>query len=324
MSAGRPDGRVGRAGIGFGLFHCWGMRDPVEGLGESACCTWCGSSFRARSRHRGNGVDPRPGPEGDNRGGVRGGAARVPPVVGGGTSRHAGSGQLRAGGSDRALGQCHHHPAGRLGGRHAAQSRPTRGSRTVRRPSRPCTRDVSISGSGVLRARTRSRCRAFGELADMQADTFPDDVVELINYLLPGDGPPGHPSANPGRRSSPRGVAPGLVAVQRATGGILGLPFSFADHFAPKLLDAALSTYRSNFRPSVLHSEPRAMVAVSVLCAAERDRSHLAVGLDRAQHPAAADGPPGPAAVAGGGGAVLLHRSGEVDRRRGDVDTSDR
>ena len=49
--------------------------------------------------------------------------------------------------------------------------------------------------------------------------------------------------------------------------GLLGLPFSFAYHFAPKLLDAALSTYRSNFRPSVLHEEPRVMVAVSVLCA---------------------------------------------------------
>ena len=49
--------------------------------------------------------------------------------------------------------------------------------------------------------------------------------------------------------------------------GLLGLPFSFAYHFAPKLLDAALTTYRSNFRPSVLHAEPRVMVAVSVLCA---------------------------------------------------------
>ena len=46
--------------------------------------------------------------------------------------------------------------------------------------------------------------------------------------------------------------------------GMLGLPFSFAYHFAPKLLDAALETYRSNFRPSILHSEPRAMVAVTV------------------------------------------------------------
>jgi luciferase family oxidoreductase group 1 len=49
--------------------------------------------------------------------------------------------------------------------------------------------------------------------------------------------------------------------------GMLGLPFSFAYHFAPKLLDAALETYRSNFRESILHNEPRAMVAVTVLCA---------------------------------------------------------
>jgi alkanesulfonate monooxygenase SsuD/methylene tetrahydromethanopterin reductase-like flavin-dependent oxidoreductase (luciferase family) len=37
-----------------------------------------------------------------------------------------------------------------------------------------------------------------------------------------------------------------------------------------------LTTYRSNFRPSVLHAEPRAMVAVSVLCAeSEREARWL-------------------------------------------------
>src|SRR5208282_6083364 len=41
--------------------------------------------------------------------------------------------------------------------------------------------------------------RALRRTPDMHADTFPDDVVELINYLLPGEGPPSHPSANPGR-----------------------------------------------------------------------------------------------------------------------------
>jgi luciferase family oxidoreductase group 1 len=49
--------------------------------------------------------------------------------------------------------------------------------------------------------------------------------------------------------------------------GMIGLPFSFAYHFAPQLLDAALETYRSHFRPSILLEHPHAMVAVTVLCA---------------------------------------------------------
>jgi alkanesulfonate monooxygenase SsuD/methylene tetrahydromethanopterin reductase-like flavin-dependent oxidoreductase (luciferase family) len=48
---------------------------------------------------------------------------------------------------------------------------------------------------------------------------------------------------------------------------MLGLPFSFAYHFAPELLDTALEIYRSTFKPSILLHEPRAMVAVSVICA---------------------------------------------------------
>ena len=49
--------------------------------------------------------------------------------------------------------------------------------------------------------------------------------------------------------------------------GQLGLPYSFAYHFAPGLIDQALETYRSSFRPSFLLGQPQAMVAVSVICA---------------------------------------------------------
>jgi luciferase family oxidoreductase group 1 len=109
--------------------------------------------------------------------------------------------------------------------------------------------------------------RALRRTPDLHADTFPDDVVELINYLLPSEGPPRHPSANPGHGYLPEVWLLGSSLFSAQLAGILGLPFSFAYHFAPTLLDAALSAYRSNFRPSVLHADPRVMVAVSVLCA---------------------------------------------------------
>ena len=115
--------------------------------------------------------------------------------------------------------------------------------------------------------------RALRRSQDLQADTFPDDVVELIRYLLPNEGPPAVPSAVPGSGYLPEVWLLGSSLYSAQLAGMLGLPFSFAYHFAPKLLDAALETYRSNFRPSILHADPRAMVAVTVLCAPTRDEA---------------------------------------------------
>ena len=108
--------------------------------------------------------------------------------------------------------------------------------------------------------------RALRRTPDVQSDTFPDDVVELINYLLPGDGSLGRTFANPGRGYLPEVWLLGSSLFSAQLAAILGLPFSFAYHFAPQLLDTALATYRSNFRSSVLHAEPTVMVAASVLC----------------------------------------------------------
>jgi luciferase family oxidoreductase group 1 len=47
----------------------------------------------------------------------------------------------------------------------------------------------------------------------------------------------------------------------------LGLPFSFASHFAPDHLMDALALYRSQFKPSAALEQPYAMPAVSVIAA---------------------------------------------------------
>lgn len=109
--------------------------------------------------------------------------------------------------------------------------------------------------------------RALRRTPEIHADSFPDDVVELINYLLPGKGQQDRILVNPGRGYLPEVWLLGSSLFSAQLAGILGLPYSFAYHFAPKLLDAALATYRSSFQPSILHGEPRVMVAVSVLCA---------------------------------------------------------
>jgi luciferase family oxidoreductase group 1 len=109
--------------------------------------------------------------------------------------------------------------------------------------------------------------RALRRSPDLGADHFPDDVVELINYLLPLEGPVGHPAANPGNGYLPEVWLLGSSTFSAQLAGLLGLPFSFAYHFAPTLVDEALDMYRSNFRSSILLAEPHAMIAVSVICA---------------------------------------------------------
>ena len=130
-------------------------------------------------------------------------------------------------------------------------------------------------GTDQVTARALRRAQAVGRDA---ADSFPDDVVELITYLLPHEGAPGHPAAVPGSGYLPEVWLLGSSLFSAQLAGMLGLPFSFAYHFAPRLLDAALETYRSNFRPSILHDQPRAMVAVTVLCAPTEDEARWLAG----------------------------------------------
>ncbi len=47
---------------------------------------------------------------------------------------------------------------------------------------------------------------------------------------------------------------------------VLGMPYSFAYHFAPAMLDDALATYRSAFRPSPQLDAPYTMLGVSAVC----------------------------------------------------------
>jgi luciferase family oxidoreductase group 1 len=109
--------------------------------------------------------------------------------------------------------------------------------------------------------------RALRRTLDLGAESFPDDVVELIKYLLPSNGTPTHPFANPGRGYLPEMWLLGSSTFSAQLAGILGLSFSFAYHFAPQQMDAALATYREHFVPSIVLREPHVMVAASVICA---------------------------------------------------------
>lgn len=120
--------------------------------------------------------------------------------------------------------------------------------------------------------------RALRRTLELGADSFPNDVVELIKYLLPSDEAPAHPFANPGSGYLPEMWLLGSSTFSAQLAGILGLSFSFAYHFAPRELDAALAAYRANFQPSIVLREPRVMVAVSVICAPSTQEARWLAG----------------------------------------------
>lgn len=101
------------------------------------------------------------------------------------------------------------------------------------------------------------------------ADDFPDQVQELM-MLLGRPNPAQRVKAIPGANSHVPVWLLGSSTFSARLAALLGLPFAFAAHFAPRLLFEALEIYRSNFQPTDRQPEPYAMVGVPVI-AAESD-----------------------------------------------------
>lgn len=101
------------------------------------------------------------------------------------------------------------------------------------------------------------------------SDQFPEDVMELLNYL---DAP--HPEARiravPGEGTEVPVWILGSSLYGAQLAAYLGLPYAFASHFAPAMLADAIDTYRATFRPSQWLQQPYFMLAAGV-SAAETD-----------------------------------------------------
>jgi luciferase family oxidoreductase group 1 len=119
--------------------------------------------------------------------------------------------------------------------------------------------------------------------AQESVNDFPNQVVELLAWF--GTIPPlangigSRVVAVPGQGDSPELWLLGSSDFSARLAGRMGLPFAFAHHFAggPDT-PIAFDTYRANFRPSVVLSEPHSMVAVAALVAddaAEAERLML-------------------------------------------------
>jgi luciferase family oxidoreductase group 1 len=97
------------------------------------------------------------------------------------------------------------------------------------------------------------------------ADNFPQDVVEL-QARFAGDERVPIP-ATPGAGADVEMWILGSSLFGASLAAHLGLPYAFASHFAPQLLDQALKVYRENFQPSAVLDKPHAMVAMTVIAA---------------------------------------------------------
>jgi luciferase family oxidoreductase group 1 len=101
-------------------------------------------------------------------------------------------------------------------------------------------------------------------------DDFPEQLDELIAFF-DGSFHDAHPyrdiRAVPGLGYRPAIWLLGSSDYSARLAGRLGLPFSFAHHFAGAFTERALELYRASFRPSPVLDRPYAMIGVSVVCA---------------------------------------------------------
>jgi len=121
---------------------------------------------------------------------------------------------------------------------------------------------------GLGRAPGTDQAAAYAMRRNLASDAnqFPRDVVELIDYLKP---------AEEGRRVR---AVPGegleipiwilgssLFGAQLAA--MLGLPYAFASHFAPGAMMEAIAIYRETFRPSAQLDRPCVMLGFNAIAA---------------------------------------------------------
>jgi luciferase family oxidoreductase group 1 len=107
--------------------------------------------------------------------------------------------------------------------------------------------------------------RAIRRTLGSSPDDFPRDVVELQHYFAGSD--QSGVVATPGADADPEIWILGSSTYGAQLAAMLGLPFGFASHFAPAMLDQALAIYRANFRPSARLAAPHVMVGFNVIAA---------------------------------------------------------
>ncbi|SCX25391.1 LLM class flavin-dependent oxidoreductase [Agrobacterium rosae] len=117
--------------------------------------------------------------------------------------------------------------------------------------------------------------RALRRNMDAGAESFPQDILELQQYL--GEPIQGQAILSvPGINSNVPIWLLGSSVYSAHLAAALGLPYSFASHFAPDMLMDAIAIYRERFQPSATLAEPYVMVGVmGVGAETDEEAQHL-------------------------------------------------
>jgi luciferase family oxidoreductase group 1 len=113
----------------------------------------------------------------------------------------------------------------------------------------------------------QATARALRRHLGSSSDTFPEDLIELMNYFRGDDQ---RVRAVPGSGLNIPLYLLGSSDFSARLAAELSLAFAFASHFAPDYLPVALDLYRREFKPSAALQKPYVIIGIG-LYAAESD-----------------------------------------------------
>ncbi|MDP1978353.1 LLM class flavin-dependent oxidoreductase [Undibacterium sp.] len=127
-------------------------------------------------------------------------------------------------------------------------------------------------GLGRAPGSDQRTARALRRNLSSDADEFPQDVAELMDYLSDDlqqavRAVPGH-----GLKVPIWILGSSLFGAQLAAA--MGLPYAFASHFAPQQMMQAIEIYRATFRPSAQLAKPYVMLGFNVFAADTDDEAY--------------------------------------------------
>ncbi|QYN16607.1 LLM class flavin-dependent oxidoreductase [Amycolatopsis sp. DSM 110486] len=133
--------------------------------------------------------------------------------------------------------------------------------------------DLGVGRAPGTDQRTALALRGPGGLS---AENFPEQLMELLEYFE--SDPARGVNAVTAEGNKPPLWLLGSSGFSAQLAGRLGVPFSFAHHFAAENTLPAVQLYRENFRPSETLAEPYVMLGVSVVAAETDERAQFLAG----------------------------------------------
>lgn len=116
---------------------------------------------------------------------------------------------------------------------------------------------------------------------------YRERLIDLLAFQEPtrgGGGRLGGVRAMPDSVASPEVWVLGSSSHGAALAATLGLPFCFAHFISPRFVVQILTAYRASFLPSARYLHPRAMLAVSVICADTDNEAEVLAASDDVWH----------------------------------------